>query len=169
MRRVPVYDILFHLSNMLPAPKMQLLLDKIGQLDIGWNERLLGESDLYELCDRFNLTVDELPLNTAGFYYRVMGSDHIAINSKLAGPIKLSVLFHEFAHFLFHTSDTGPAVGFHGVGRQTRKEREADVFAICAVIPRPLINGSSIADLLNDGYPAEMITERLEVLRRYGI
>ena len=65
MRRIPVYDILFHLSNMLPAPKMQLLLDKIGQLDIGWNERPLGERDLYELCDRFNLTVDELPLNTA--------------------------------------------------------------------------------------------------------
>ena len=148
---------------------MRLFLNKIRQLDIGWNERPLGESELYALCERFNVTVQELPLRTAGFYYRAMGRDLIAVNSKLNGLMKLSVLFHEFAHFLFHTSETRPAVGFHGVGRRTRKEREADVFAICAVIPRPLIDGPGAEDLLNDGYPAEMVYERLDVLRRYGI
>jgi Zn-dependent peptidase ImmA (M78 family) len=148
---------------------MQLLFNKIDQLGIGWNERPLGERDLFGLCERFRVNVDELPLNTDGFYYRVLGRDHIAVNSRLTGPRKLSVLFHEFAHFLFHTSDTGPAVGFHGVGRRTRKEHEADVFAICAVIPRPQIDGCSVEDLLNDGVPAEIVSERLEILRRYGI
>ena len=148
---------------------MRLLLDKIEQLNIGWNERRLDESDLYELCGRFNVVVDELPLTTAGFYYRVMGRDFIAVNSRLTGAERLAVMFHEFAHFLFHTADSAPAAEFHHVGRRTRKECEADVFAACAVLPRPLLENRTIEDLLEDGYPADLVNERFRILDLYGI
>ena len=109
---------------------MRFLTDKITAIRIDWNERPLTESDFYRLCKRFKINVVEMPLRTDGFYYRVMGRDFIAVDSKLAGPRKLLVLFHELGHFLFHTPETGATANFHGVGRRTRKEREADVFAL---------------------------------------
>ena len=148
---------------------MQFLIDKISRLNIGWNERPLGERDFDALCRRFRITVQEMPLSTAGFYYRLLGRDFIAIDSKLKGPQRLAVLFHEFAHFLFHTSEAGPAAGFHGVGRRTRKEIEADVFSLCAILPRSLLTTRSTDDLINEGWPAAMIEERLSIFQQYGI
>ena len=148
---------------------MQFLIDKISRLNIGWNERPLGEHEFDALCRQFGITLQEMPLTTAGFYYRLLGRDFIAIDSKRKGPQRLAVLFHEFAHFLFHTSETGPAAGFHGVGRRTRKEIEADVFSLCAVLAGSVLEARSLNDLISDGWPAAMIKERLEILQRYGI
>lgn len=148
---------------------MQFLIDKISGLAIDWNQRALDQTDFDELCNRFNITVQEMPLSTAGFYYRLLGRDFIAVDSGLKGPRRLAVLFHEFAHFLFHTSETGPAAGFHHIGRRTRSEREADVFALCAILPRPLIEKVSAQDLIDEGWPADMIGERFEILVRFGI
>ena len=79
---------------------MHFFLDKITTLKIGWNERPLGEADFYRLCKRLKVNVTEMPLRTGGFYYRVLGKDHIAIDSRLTGAKKLLVQFHELAHFL---------------------------------------------------------------------
>ena len=148
---------------------MRLLADKISRLKIEWNERPLGEEDLYELCRRFGITVDERPLTIRGFYYRAMGRDFIAIDSGLRWPERLGVLFHELGHFLLHAPRTGPAAGFHGVGRLTRKEREADVFALCALIPKPVVETRSIDELLSDGFTSEMIAARSEIYENYGL
>jgi len=154
---------------LIKASTMQFLIDKTSRLNIGWNEFPLGEGDFEALCRRFGITLQEMPLTTAGFYYRLLGRDFIAIDSRLKGPQRLAVLFHEFAHFLFHTSETGPAAGFHGVGRRTRKEIEADVFSLCAVLPRSVLETRSPDDLISEGWPGAMIKERLEILQRYGI
>ncbi len=148
---------------------MRLLTDKIINFNIGWNERPLAEADFYRLCNRFNITVIETPLNTHGFYYRLMGRDFIAVDCKLSGTAKLAVLFHELGHFLFHVPRTGPTVNFHNVGKKTRQEIEADVFALCAVIPKTLIETRSITELIHDGFPAEMIAARYEIHRHHGI
>lgn len=149
---------------------MRFLTDKISRLRIGWNERPLTEADFHRLCKLFNIKVQEMPLNTGGFYYRVMGRDFIAVDSTLAPVKKLAVMFHELGHFLFHTPESGPAANFHGVGRRTRKEREADVFAICALIPRPWIECRHIQELIDhEGIPVEMIAARHKILERYGI
>ena len=148
---------------------MRLLTDKISKLQIGWNERPLTEADFYRLCKRFDVRVIETPLHTRGFYFRLMGSDVIAIDCKLSGTAKLAVLFHELGHFLFHMPESGPAANFHNVGRRTRQEIEADIFALCAVIPKTLIETRSITELVYDGFPAELIAERNEIYLRYGI
>jgi Zn-dependent peptidase ImmA (M78 family) len=148
---------------------MQFLIDKAIDLDVGWNERPLGLTELYELCRRFGITVEETPIATGGFYYRVMGRDFIALDSRLDETTRQLVLAHEFAHFLFHSPETGPAANFHRVGRRTRQEIEADAFAICTLMPRPMIEGRTAADLVNDGFNADMAAARFEVLERYGI
>lgn len=148
---------------------MRFLTDKITKLRIGWNERPLTEADLYRLCRRFKIGVQEMPLTTGGFYYRVMGGDFIAVDSRLAPAEKLFVLLHELGHFLFHTPESGATANFHGVGRRTRKECEADVFALCALIPRMWIETRSPQELIDDGLTAEMIEARHAILRRYGV
>ncbi|MEP6787860.1 MAG: ImmA/IrrE family metallo-endopeptidase [Acidobacteriota bacterium] len=148
---------------------MRFLTDKIKALRIGWNERPLTEADFYRLCKRFKVGVTEMPLSTGGFYYRVMGRDFIAVDSKLDPSQKLLVLFHELAHFLFHTPESGATANFHGVGRRTRQECEADAFAVCALIPLVLIESRSPQELIDDGFAPELIEARHAVLQKYGI
>ena len=149
---------------------MRFFTDKIIKLRFGWNERPLAEVDFFRLCKRFKITVQEMPLTTGGFYYRVMGKDFIAVDSRLAPPEKLIVLFHELGHFLFHTPETGATANFHGVGHRTRQEIEADVFALCAVMPKSLIVNRRPDELVDDdGFTPEMVEERRGIFVRYGI
>jgi Zn-dependent peptidase ImmA (M78 family) len=148
---------------------MQLLAEKISRLHIGWNERPLAESDAHELCERFGVTLDERPLTVDGFYYRIFGRDFIAINSRLQGSEKLVVLFHELAHYLFHAPVSGPVAGFHHVGHRTRKEIEADIFALCAVIPTSWIESQTAGALLDLGFGREVLTARYEIYERHGV
>jgi len=110
-----------------------------------------------------------LPLTTGGFYYRVMGRDFIAVDSKLTSVEKLLILFHELAHFLFHTPESGATANFHSVGRRTRKECEADAFALCALIPRKWIETRSPEELIDMGLTGEMVAKRLKILERYQV
>ncbi len=149
---------------------MRLLIDKIKKLNIGWNERVLGESDFYELCSRMGVTIDEQPMTVDGFYFRVLDRDFIAINRDLGRTQKLEVLFHEIGHLLFHVPASGPVVNFHHVGRKTRQEAEADVFALCAIIPRSLIENRTMTELIDDEHlPTAMVAARFEILNTYGI
>jgi Zn-dependent peptidase ImmA (M78 family) len=152
---------------------MYFFLDKVNSLKIGWNVRPLTEADFYRICKRFRVSVTEMPLNAGGFYYRVTGKDHIAVDSRLYGPEKLLVQFHELAHFLLHTPESGATASFHNVGRKTRQEREADIFALCSLIPKTLLETCSPAELaalaIDEGISGEVIAERIGIYRRHGI
>lgn len=148
---------------------MHFYLGKINNLKVGWNERPLGEEDFYRLCSRHRITIVEMPLETNGFYYCVKGRHYIAISASLQRFRKLLVMFHEFAHFLMHVPDSSTTASFHGVGRKTRKEREADAFALCAVIPKFLIETRNVEELIDDGVPEDMLRDRLTVYERWGI
>ena len=149
---------------------MRFISDKLSKLGAGWNERPLTESDFYRLCRRFKVNVVEMPLRTDGFYYRVMGRDYIAIDSRLSGAKKLLVQFHELAHFLLHTPESGATANFHGVGRKTRQEREADAVALCSLIPRRMLEARDLTELTDgESVLPEMVAARLEILERYGI
>ncbi|MGB7069159.1 MAG: ImmA/IrrE family metallo-endopeptidase [Pyrinomonadaceae bacterium] len=148
---------------------MQFLTAKISKLGIEWNKKPLTEEDFYYLCARSGIVVKEMPLVTNGFYYRVLGGNYIAIDSRLEPRKKLFVMFHEFAHFLLHSPDSGVAAGFHGVGK-SRNETEADAFALCALIPKPWISTKSAQELIEvEGFTDKMVQERLEVFEKNRI
>jgi Zn-dependent peptidase ImmA (M78 family) len=148
---------------------MRSYLEKIKELRIGWNSRPLGETDFYRLCGRHKITVVEMPLRTNGFYYCVKGRHFIAVDSKLPQIKKLLVMFHEFAHFLMHSPDTNTTASFHGIGKKTRKEREADAFALCALIPRSWVEGREMGEMIDEGYSIELLRERAEIYEQMGI
>ena len=79
-------------------------------------------------------------------------------------------MFHELGHFLLHLPDSGTTANFHGVGHRDRKEREADIFAVCALIPRDWIVGRTADELVSDeGLPPDLVAERAELFRVRGI
>lgn len=148
---------------------MRFYVEKAKSLGCGWNEVPLTDDDFHLLCRRFKIVVQELPLQVGGFYYSVLGRHFIAIDRKLESRQKLFVMFHEFAHFLLHTPESGATANFHGLGRKTRVELEADIFALCALMPRPWIEGRSMQELVEvDGMPEEMVVQRIRLLSRYG-
>jgi Zn-dependent peptidase ImmA (M78 family) len=148
---------------------MRSYLDKLARLNIGWNVRPLREDDFYALCRRYRITVVEMPLQTNGFYYCVKGKHFIAVSSRLPGVKKRLVMFHEFGHFLMHSPDTNTTANFHGLGKKTRKEQEADTFALCALIPKCRLEECEIAELIDDGFPTELLSDRLSVYERLGL
>ena len=160
------YATMLHARNRAP---MRSYLEKIKSLRIQWNQRPLGEDDFYRLCQRFKITVVEMPLTTNGFYYCVKRRHFIAVDSKLPRVDKLLVMFHEFAHFLMHSPDTNTTASFHGLGKKTRKEREADSFALCALIPKPWIEQREMSELIDEGFPLELLHERSEIYEQLGL
>jgi Zn-dependent peptidase ImmA (M78 family) len=148
---------------------MRSYLERLRTLNIGWNRRPLGEDDFYRLCRRYRITVVEMPLETNGFYYCVKGRHFIAVSSRLPQLKKLLVMFHEFAHFLMHSPDNNTTANFHGLGKKTRKEREADTFALCALIPKCWIETRELGELLEEGYPADLLQQRSQIYKDLGL
>ncbi|MCC6824576.1 MAG: ImmA/IrrE family metallo-endopeptidase [Acidobacteria bacterium] len=148
---------------------MITLLTKLKDLDIGWNEHPLDEDDFYRICERFGVCVDELPMRVGGFYFRIKGHDHIAINSTLPPGEKLFVMFHELGHFLFHAPGFDTMAKFHSVGGRSRAESEADLFAACALIPRPRLTSLTPEELIADGADQDIIARRIEAFECFGI
>ena len=145
-------------------------LEKYKKLKIGWNERPLTEADFHRLCRRHKVTVQELSLRVSGFYYSMLGGHFIAIDSKLPARKKLFVMFHEFAHFLMHAPDQNATASYHGVGRQTRKELEADLFALVALVPRVWIETRTADEIIADeGVTAAELALRFSLLETYGV
>ena len=148
---------------------MKFLVEKITSLRINWNRRALTEDDFQRLCRRFNITAQEMPLSVSGFYYCVKQRHFIAVDSKLPASEKLFVMFHEFAHFLMHVPDLGVTANFHGIGKRTKKEAEADMFALCAMIPKTWIESRSEQELIDDeAIKPEMLRQRMKILQIYG-
>jgi Zn-dependent peptidase ImmA (M78 family) len=149
---------------------MLFSLKKFSDLGCRWNEAPMNEDDFHRLCRRHRITVQEMPMRVSGFYYRMLGHHYIAINSVLRPPDKLFVMFHEFAHYLIHAPDRGETANFHGIGRRTRKEVEADVFAVCAIIPRPMVERCSAQDLIEiEGLPEHLVRQRLDIYSTLSI
>jgi Zn-dependent peptidase ImmA (M78 family) len=148
---------------------MHFFHEKISRLHCHWNKRPLTEDVFHRLCRKHRIAVQEMPLRVGGFYYCVLGRHYIAIDSRLPPHKKLFVMFHEFAHYLMHAPDTNTTANFHGVGRKTRKETEADAFALCALIPKPWIETRTAQELIEDeGLPVEIVRQRQAVYELHG-
>jgi Zn-dependent peptidase ImmA (M78 family) len=149
---------------------MRFSLDKFAKLKIGWNERPLTEADFYSLCRRYKITIEELPLRVGGFYYCMMGRHFIAIDSKLPDRKRLFVMFHELAHYLMHAPNHNETASYHGVGRPNRKEREADMFALVALIPKHLLETLSPDELIRDeGIMPVELASRYALFETHGV
>ena len=79
------------------------------------------------------------------------------------------IFIHELGHFLFHAPETGATASFHHVAGLTREECEADLFALCAVLPTSSIFGRSPQDLIEEGFSPTLVKARLSIFAKYHL
>jgi Zn-dependent peptidase ImmA (M78 family) len=130
-----------------------------------WNVRVLTQDDFDYYCDRAGIVVTEKPLEQSGLYIYSDSQPEIFLSDELRGAERLFIAFHELAHHWLHP----PGVQmFHGLS--TEVEDEADIVAVCALIPRTVLMHywpGEIAELY--GYPPRWVELRREVFDRWGI
>ena len=130
-----------------------------------WNVKVLTETDFWLFCAADGVVVREAPTELHGFRLKQRDRHVIFINSRLRGAERSFVLWHEWAHHLLHP----PGIQFfHGYDSLT--ETEADAFAACALIPRPLLGHywpSEIAELY--GYPTDLIEFRQDIFDQWKL
>lgn len=130
-----------------------------------WNVRVLTEDDFWLLSAAAGIVVHEVPIERLGVHFKRRHQHLIFINDRLRGVERRFVLWHELAHCYLHP----PGIQFfHGF--DSLVETEADVFAVCALIPRPALLHywpSELADLY--GYPPDLIEFRQSVWDRWRL
>lgn len=149
---------------------MQIYLPKINALRIGWNETPATEELFESLCKKHKIRVEYMPLTVAGFYHRHRGKNHIAISTKLGELQRRLVMFHEFGHYLMHSTGTEAMERFCGRDDDSRDELEANAFAYCALLPLRMLKTLWPEELAYEyGFGASFVMERLKVYERYGL
>jgi Zn-dependent peptidase ImmA (M78 family) len=130
-----------------------------------WNVKVLTQDDFDYYCDRAGIAVREVSLEQPGLYICRDGQPQIFLNDELRGTERLFVGFHELAHYWLHP----PRIQFF-LGWEETVEVEADVVAVCALIPKTVLTHywpGEIAELY--GYPPSLVELRREVFDRWKI
>lgn len=137
-----------------------------------WNSRIFTEVDFDRYCRRAGIIVRHVSLDRPGWYVSGSGHPQIYLHEQLKGVDWLFVAFHELAHHwlhppgmhLFHTS-TATAQEFEVV-----IEQEADVVAMCCLIPQTVIKYYEPAEIVEVyGHSYEIIRLRQHIFDRWQI
>lgn len=145
---------------------MKRLVKSIPQL----NRRELTEDDFYKLCRKEKIILGELPLQETifGYYTNHAGKSYIIINSKLPKFRWLEVAFHELGHHYLHAPVT-QSVFFNSNKLFPKQEQEAQILAVLALIPLPVLQKiEEDPDIMFD-YPLHLIEERIKIFKEHGI
>jgi Zn-dependent peptidase ImmA (M78 family) len=149
---------------------MKRVAKAVSSLRLREGQHLL-EEDFYSLCLANSIVVRIVPLEVQGVYYAVSGIRYIAINLHLEGWRRVVTMFHEYGHYLLHTCVSGTTENFStGTETEIPEEKEAEVFAHCAVLQKDLLETKTVGQLVGDlGYPYWLVRKRIRIYYQYGI
>lgn len=144
---------------------MHFVLDRLARI-YGWNERVFGEEDFDRICEAEGVFVLEFDVDSYGTYSLVNGSPTIIINPRVLPRSRLWVYAHEVGHSLLHY---GSPCAFT-YGGLSKAERQADLVAACALIPRALLEHSTPWEIHDDyRYPIELCELRQRFYKELAI
>lgn len=131
-----------------------------------WNVKVLTESDFWTHADALKIRVREVQLEQDGYSEMNPKRRYIYIHDELRGVERLYALWHEMGHHWCHSAHIQFFLGTNPI-----LEAEAEVIAVCALIPRtilpPRFAWSEIQELY--GYPQWMLNWRWTVFRKWRI
>lgn len=130
----------------------------------GWNERVLTYEDFELTCEDEGILILHLPFSREGLYGVCEDIPVIVLNENLRSIKKVEVAWHELAHHFLHT----PALCCFSKDLKRKYQFEAQVVAVCALIPKPLIEPLLRSDDLSE-YPEKLLEFRLKVLDIFNI
>ena len=133
---------------------------KIKEIIPAFNERPLTDADFFFLTDTNRIEVNEIKIKKRGYHIWKDGAVFIFIRKTLRGLKWLETAFHE----LFHAVLQIPTRYLH-----CKQQIEANVFALIALIPLPMLNGYSFLEENPTTYAHCLFKERKRVFDLYGI
>lgn len=155
---------------------MNLIVEKIKQNIPIWNTRQLTETDFYNFCETHDILVVETPLRyqVKAMLWFVENEYVATINSRLHGVTKLFAMWHEVGHFILHSPNKTIGTYFWGDERiyshqNRREENEADVFGLCASVPKDWVLTKTYDELLEEGFSEGQLQKRKEIYEKYKI
>lgn len=152
-------------SKVKSPISMQFVFDRLTRI-YGWNRRAFIEDDFDRICDAEGVYVVSLDIDAYGSYSLVNGSPTIIINPRVLPRSRLWVYGHEVGHALLHY---GSPCAFT-YSSKMKLERQADLVAAVALIPRQLIETETPWEI-HDQYrlPIELCEMRLRFFQTLGI
>ena len=130
-----------------------------------WNWRVFTFRDFELFCARDGVEVFELSMSPVALYTVYHRVPVILLNSRLSGTEKSYVGFHELGHHWLHS----PGQQFHW-GFETKMDCEANIVASCSLIPYPVIDLKTDAEIQEEfGYSHKIIRFRREIYETWGI
>ena len=133
------------------------------------HKRAGTENDFYDLCSERNVEVIFRPDAPIGCYVMAAGEHYIFLNSHLHGWKLRYVMFHEIAHFLFHSpSQSSFGIEFFNRHQKQKNHVEAEQVAALILLPIPELENVLISGAYN-AYDelAELIAIRLQMQHDY--
>lgn len=150
---------------------MNLAFRKLKGALPGLNKRPFTLADFYRICRREKIKVHEIPLRVPGFYMVNRGHAHLYLNSALRGVAFLLAALHELGHHFLHAPPTRTVAYFYRLPPNSKKELEAQAFALIALIPDWLLK-KFLANEENPGdwgFDEEMMRDRCDIFVRYSM
>lgn len=135
---------------------MWKILDRLARLH-GWNRRVMGEDDFDLICEQEGVHVLSLDIDWPGLYTLIDGLPVIILNPNVVPRSRPWVYGHELGHHLLHY---GSSCAFTYGGKE-KAERQADLIASCALIPKHLLESTSLDEIRDTyRYPIELCEMR---------
>lgn len=118
----------------------------------GWNERVFTQDDFDDFCGLYGIVVEYRDAGFPGMYTVRRKTPIIVVSPYVLPRARSFVKFHELGHHWMHN------VGCHFTYNSRRRiEREADLIAACALIPRPLLESATPGEIHDEyRYPMEL-------------
>ena len=133
--------------------------------------RTATEDDFFNLCNDRGVEVIFRPDAPQGVYVMAGGDHYIFLNSLLHGWMLRYVMFHEIAHYLFHSpSQSNFGIEFFNRHVKRKNHLEAEQVAAMLLLPIPeLENVLLCGAYLEYDELAELIATRLQIHHDYRI
>lgn len=134
----------------------------------GFNERVLGDRDIEEICERDEITLMFRDVRTS-FYMSLLDRRFIVIPSRLTGLRRRFAIWHEIGHHLMHGGrDAGTQAFFYGL-LESKNEAEADAFATVALVPFPALFGFDWLEENPEPFALQLRRKRERLHFLYGL
>jgi len=126
-----------------------MLIERFRSHLPGFNQHSFTLPDLYDICEAIEVRVRRLPMRRLhGCSFVEGGEVYIYINSLIRGPEQVIAGFHEYCHVVDHCFDVEVFQSTGGLWNLTKRERQAQIIGVLALMPAPLIDGMTIDEAM---------------------
>lgn len=128
-------------------------------------ERPVTERDVRRVAKKVGVEIVEGDVGVPGMYLPYGGAFFIVIHPALTGVMRLWVLMHELSHHLLH--DTGMQLFDRRF--EMKADRQANFISALGLLTTQMVQTKTLAELLEEGYPRELLWLRKEIYEQFKV